>query len=410
MKNKFFRYIIMALFLIFLGNMITVRPTYAASAEVNLTSDVNEVTVGDKIFVYININSSTQFGNFEANLTYDDDLLEYKKGSSVITGDSGFLRISDMSVTQGDKSRKYTLEFKALEAGVCEISFSGRAIVYDIENEKEMSVSSNILNLSIKAPEKASENANLKSLKISPSQLTPEFSANTYEYSVKVGNETDQLIISALPEDEKATVSVSGNDFLKEGENKIVITVLAESGDVIKYNINVFREVSEEPNDLEEQEDTLETVQKTFDIVTTDEGQYLVYSGKYQLIQPQSDVSIPKGYQESSLTIEGTSIPVYVPIENETSEFILVYVENEYGEKGFYQFDRIEKTLQRYNLDNVLSTDDQNEDLDQGALTEEYNSNLSKAAIVIALLSAFCILMIIVIIRLLLKQKSSRQQ
>lgn len=408
MKNKRFSYIIMTLFIMVFGSMITAKPSYAASAEVVISSDAKEVTVGDSVFVSINIKSDTQFGNFEANLTYDDDLLEYKKGSSAITGNSGFLKISDMAVAEGDKTRKYTLEFKALEVGVCEISFSGRAVVYDFENDLEMSVSSNVLTFQVKAPETASTNANLKSLKISPSELTPAFAADIYEYNVNVGNETDQLIISALSEDEKASVSISGNDFLKEGENKIIITVLAESGDSITYTINVNREMADESNSGEPVNNP-DKIQNTLEVITIDQVQYVIYSGKYQLVQPQGELSIPNGYKESSLNLGGTSITAYVPMNNETSDFILIYAKNENGEEGFYQYDREEKTLQRINPDSIQSDDETSNIEEEDTAAKNYNENLSKAAIVIAILSALCILLMIVSIRLLLKQKGRKR-
>ncbi|MDF2944589.1 MAG: hypothetical protein K0S01_3447, partial [Herbinix sp.] len=235
MGNKLKKQIGVFILLFIAGGFVTAKPCLAASAEIEIASEASSITVGDNVYVYITITSNTLFSDFEANLTYDDNILEYQGGASVITGSSGFLKISDMGITEGSNTRKYTLKFEALQVGTSEISFSGPAMVSDFALEREMSVSSNVLTLEVKPTVTASSNANLKSLKINPSILEPIFDKNVFNYNVNVGYETENLIIDALPEDNKASVSISGNDFLKEGENKVIVTVLAESGDIIEY-------------------------------------------------------------------------------------------------------------------------------------------------------------------------------
>ena len=398
------------LFLFIIGGFASTQQCQAASATVNIEADSAEMTVGDNIFVYIKIDSSTLFGNFEANLTYDEDILEYSGGAAVITGGSGFLKISDMGVLEGEDTRKYTLKFKALKAGMCTFAFSGRAIVYDATTESEMSVSSNELTLNVKAPVSASTNANLKSLKISPSELTPSFDTKIFEYSANVSYDTEQLIITALSEDSKATVSIAGDDTLVEGENKVVVSVLAESGNVIEYTINVMKETSPEQNTTDEPSISPGAIQSSFEIVKIDGEQYAIFNGKYKLMEPNSDIAIPEGYQKGSVTLAGESVTAYLPINNGESEFLLLYMKNELGDSGFYRFDRVEKTLQRYVSDDILingggakgSTDDNN-------MEKKYNSNLSKAAIVIALLTAFSGVLIFITIRLVLRLKGYKE-
>jgi hypothetical protein len=411
MKNKMKQFAGVLFLLLIAGSFLTAKPCLAASAEVELSSDTAEVTIGDNIFVYINIKSESSFGDFEANLTYDDDILEYRGGASVITGSSGFLKISDMGITEGSTTRKYTLKFEALQVGMCEISFSGRAIVYDFETGYDMSVSSNVLTLDVKAAETASNNANLKSLKISSVELTPAFDKNILEYNVNVGFETEKLIINALTEDGKATVSISGNDLLKEGENKVVVTVLAESGDVIEYTINVFRESA--PADGTPSGEPVISPGAShglFEVVEIDGEKYAVYSGRYKLIEPDSEVVIPNGYIETKIIVSGISITAYSPENNFESEFLLIYAMNEFGEEGYYQYDRIEKTLQRYVTNTVIGND--NTDItntEDYVSSQEYRNNLNKAAIVIALLSALSVLLIIVVIRLFFRIKGYKE-
>lgn len=91
-----------------------------------------------------------------------------------------------------------------------------------------------------------SNNTNLKVLSIEGVELTPAFSANVTEYSVKLVNYKEQsLKINAEAEDEKSTVKVEGNEEIKIGENVISITVTAEDGTTKVYKVTVINEEKE---------------------------------------------------------------------------------------------------------------------------------------------------------------------
>lgn len=402
MKIKLLKCVAAFLFLVIAGVLVSPKPCYAASAVVDISSD-NNVTVGDDIFVYLKINSATSFGDFEANLSYDENLLQYSKGPSAITGSNGFLKISDIGVSKGVNSRKYTLKFKALKTGTCKISFSGAASVYEFESGNEMSVSANVLHVNIIPKKSASKDADLKDLKISPSKLTPAFDKKVHEYSTQVGYDTQQLIVNAIAENENATVSISGNDSLKVGQNKVIVSVLAESGAVIEYTINVKREdkadqvtpqVSPTPGVLSE---------GTFETVKIDGEIYAVFSGKYKLIKPDSEVQIPEGYAATTINLSGNEVTAYAPQNNPDAEIILLYAENESGEKSFYLFDRVEKTMLRY-TDQTLSSAGKTASADN-AKAEQYRNKLNIAIVTIIVLSGIIILLTVVAVRFYLKQR-----
>lgn len=372
----------------------------AASAQISLTADRDEIRAGDIFHVFITIESDVAIGNFEANLTYDDSLMQYNGGASVISGSSGFLKISDMYVNEGDYSRKYSLEFEALKVGTAKIEFFGRIMVYDFDYDREMPVSSNVLELEIKPDVTASSDARLKSMQVFPAGLNPEFDPDVYDYYINVGNETQRLVITATPFDANATVSISGNDFLDEGDNNVVISVLSEAGDIIEYTIKAYREpAADEPaTDLPDNEGRPEDY---FELYREDDRIYASFGGKYEVIEPGEGVAIPEGYKVGSITISGITIPAYIPENNDQSEFVLIYARNEYGDEGFYKYDRIEKTLQRYNDSSWV--------IDNGAGNEEGRKddsrNLAKAVFVIVLLCALCILMTFVAVRMYIRLK-----
>lgn len=412
MKVKRIKYVSVLFLLFLVGSLITAKPCLAASAEVSISTEATDVTVGQSFFVYVVIDSDTLFSNFEANITYDDDILEYKGGASVITGNSGFLKISDMADPEAEDSRKYALEFEAIQVGNCDIAFSGSAMVYDYEEGNPMSVSRSDLTISVKAPVTASTNAKLKSLVISPSTLEPAFDQGVFKYKASVENETQKLIITALPEDGKAKVTIKGNDFLQEGENKVIVTVLAESGDIIEYTIDVFREAaSAEENPTEDEEITpIEQQQSLFEVVLIDGIKYVLYSGKYQLLEPGVDVTVPKGYVKTSMKISGVNVTAFYPEGNMESEFLLVYGKKDTGEAGFYLYDRMEKTLQRYQDGGTVIIGDTNVDEMKDALNaKKLQANLNRANIMIILLVVLSGLQIFIIFRLILKLKGYRE-
>lgn len=406
MKSNMKKYISLFLLLFLAGSLITAKPCLAASAQITISSEPEQITVGDDIMVYIAIDSDTSFSNFEANLVYNEDVLKYQGTEAAISGNNGFLKISDMNEFESTKYRKYALKFEAIDVGSCEISFYDNTVkVYDSDSETEMPVSSNVLTINVKAAQTASTNAKLASLVTSPA-ITPEFNKDVYDYSVNVGYETEKLIITAQPEDNKAKVSISGNDFLEVGENKVIVTVLAQSGDVIEYTIKVIREAaSDEETSPEDAEVTPGASTNLLEVIEANGEQFIIYSGKYKIVEPGSDVVIPKGYVMTKLIISGQSVTVYSPQDNLDSRFLLIYAENENGEPGFYQYDRTEKTLQCYQTDAYSVNPNTVTDTEKIMSSKEYRANLNKAAIIIAILCALCALQIFIIIRLYMKKK-----
>lgn len=93
--------------------------------------------------------------------------------------------------------------------------------------------------LTTEKPEEKSNNSALKELTLLQGTLSPEFSKDVKEYTVQVGKDVTELQLDAIPEDEKAKAIVEGNTDLKDGENKVTITVTAEDGSTTVYTLTV---------------------------------------------------------------------------------------------------------------------------------------------------------------------------
>lgn len=82
-----------------------------------------------------------------------------------------------------------------------------------------------------------SSNTFLSKLQVNVEGLTPNFNKNKYSYTLALNEKVDSVNVTAVAEDSKAKVSVSGNTNLKEGDNTISIVVTAENGAKKTYTI-----------------------------------------------------------------------------------------------------------------------------------------------------------------------------
>lgn len=86
-----------------------------------------------------------------------------------------------------------------------------------------------------------SSNAYLSKLQINQEGLTPNFNKNKISYAVTVGENVNDLKVTAVAEDSKSKVAISGNTGLKNGDNKVYITVTAQDGTKKVYTITVTK-------------------------------------------------------------------------------------------------------------------------------------------------------------------------
>lgn len=84
-------------------------------------------------------------------------------------------------------------------------------------------------------------NAYLSKLQVNQEGLTPNFNKTKTNYAITVGENVDSLKVTATPEASTSKVSVTGNTNLKNGDNKIYITVTAQDGTKKVYTITVTK-------------------------------------------------------------------------------------------------------------------------------------------------------------------------
>ncbi|MBR4780675.1 MAG: cadherin-like beta sandwich domain-containing protein [Lachnospiraceae bacterium] len=390
---------------------------HASSADITISSDSDIYHKGDTVSISIEIEADVIPGDFEGYLLYPEDVLTYVSGPGVVSGGEGILKISDQVETETKTSRKYALKFKATGLGNAEISLREDPELYEYEEGYLMSVSSNVLRLSVTASAKDSSDASLAVLKVSPGTLTPAFDTDVTEYEVKVPEGTGKLVVSAAASDMDAVVDVKGNESLVSGTNRIEIKVTAPDGSTKLYVIKCeYGEKKEDPIDDPQTTDipvstepvpTEPGVKNGISAVQKGEEIHLLCDNEFVVTEPDESIIIPEGYEKTYLKIDGLSIPVYASKDEGKDSFLLIVIKDNNGAPVLYSYDRAEKTLQRYKEKSTKQTGMVlTESIEALELAQSYEKSLNTLTIIIAVLSGLTLALLIIVISLSVKNKN----
>lgn len=387
------------------------KTAQAAVATIDLQVEEEVVRVGDEFEVTLTIQAQptedetpqdARIGDFEAYLIYNDDVMEFVTAPSCITGGAGMLRIVDMGAQASDGSRTYAVRFLAHARGTAELSLDSRPMVYTYGTGNAMSVSSNVLQLTVDPSKDASDNANLSALKVNPGKISPAFATTIREYEVTVPYETEMIVVSALTEDVNAKVAVNGSTELKIGRNTVVVTVTAENGTEKRYYLYVTRE-EEKPEPTATPEPPKEESGYEEGLHATEEGgkTTLLYAGSYTVSENPDAYVAPTGYEETVLYVDGVRIKAYVKRDVPDSDFFVLVLEDELGAVGYYRYDRKEQTLQRFDEERIEIKQVVEED--NSAVYEtlsKYKSQQVFLLFTLAMMIALCVLLLLIVVRL----------
>ena len=280
----------------------------AASCKVNVSGATAEV--GDTFSVKVSIGEKV--AGVDITLSYDADALTYSSGSGgvgnlSVSGGSGKVRIFDYYAS-GDGSFSCTLTFKAKAAGKTTLKVV-RTDISDAGGDS-MTVSAGSSSITVNEPKVASSDASLSSLTISPGKLSPAFSSDVTSYKANVENKVKKVTVSAKARDGAAKVSVSGNEDLSVGSNKITVKVTAEDGSTKSYVITVTRAEAEKESEKETQKETEKETQKETEKESASETASETEPAEYRLInaageelefRPSQGASLPAGFAMKTL-------------------------------------------------------------------------------------------------------------
>ncbi len=389
---------------------IPVLLVQAASATITLATEVEEIHVGDIVEIQLIVQADATIGDFEAFLKYDDTKFEFYSSVSCITGGAGMLKIADIGASPSQQDRVYRIFFKATAVGECEIALYERPVVYNYADGTELSVTGFSKTFSILPSDNASSDNRLSALYVVDNfdktvVLTPSFSSDIQTYAVTVEYAVQDLIISAVSTDDKASVEVLGGKELFIGVNEVVITVKAEDGSEKAYTIFVRRlEETEQIKEVELKETVLES-----GVTANIKGEtvWLTQYHNYEVCEKPEDFIVPDNYIETVLLLNGVQMVAYVNKDVTEEQFLLLILQNEAEEIGWYRYDRVEQTLQRVCNEEYIITQvvQSNDDALQDALSQ-YEVQQKGWIITISVLFGIVLSLLMVILWLCIRCKN----
>lgn len=101
---------------------------------------------------------------------------------------------------------------------------------------------------------KEQANANLENLAVRQGILIPEFDPRDTKYTVEIPTQSDKIDLLAIPQKEKAKVTILGNERMEIGDNIVQIKVIAEDGISNKTYEIVVRRRNEQEEEQYKQE------------------------------------------------------------------------------------------------------------------------------------------------------------
>ena len=394
---------------------VPVQTAMAASATITLTTDAEEIHVGDTVEVKLTISADATIGDFEAFISYDDTIFEFYSAASCITGGAGFLKVSDIGASPSSQERTYRIYFNALARGECEVALYERPVVYCYTDGTEMSVTGVNKIFSVLPSVTASGNSRLSALHLVDTKpetvkLTPAFRPETTAYYATIDRDSDMVIVSAIAEDPLANVEVAGGKNLSLGNNEVLITVTAEDGTETVYTVHVYRsEYEKEPEVPEETEpeEPIVSVESGIAFEAMD-GQVLVTEyHTYTVCEKPEDFLLPDNYVQTTLLIDEIQVDAYAKQGENPEEFLLLVLKNEAGEINWYRYDRIEKTLQRVNKEEyVITKVIQSNDKQLKEAIQQYEQNQLVLIVAVAVLLGLCLILLMVILVLCIRRRN----
>ena len=248
--------------------------TLAASAGISFSK--KNATVGDTITVTVTVSAADMYGvNVVGN--YNEQILTYVSGAS--GGGAGLFQIADSESFNGESKKSFKIKFKAKSAGSSTVSVSGQVASGIPPEDVNVSASSSVKVSDVTK----SNNANLSSLRTGVGSLSPAFSPDVTEYTVKVKNSDTKCLVYAVAADKNATFAVNGSSDLKVGTNTRKVVVTAPSGKQKTYTLTIIRSDKPDKEDKTEEE-------------TASELEVIVDDTSYTVLTDISDVELPTGF------------------------------------------------------------------------------------------------------------------
>lgn len=347
---------------------VPVTISYAADGTIAFSDPTGKV--GEEITIKVKMEAGgAAIGDGQATISYDSSKLEFVSGTNA-TNENGTVQLS-ASGTGTETELNFELKFKALAEGETTIeTLSSTAYLFSDETLNLVPGTGTVKIEAGSGTTEATGSDGNGERKVSE--------ANIDVMGTKYGiyeNFTDALIPEGFS---KTTISYNGNEhnaIQQDSSGKIMVYLIAGTNDPVMA--------------LYEEADSSFTLAEQ---VGLREDFYIFVLG-------EGDGSVlPEQFQETVMEMNGTNFPAWQNIESK--DHFLVYALSSEGQEGYYQYDSMERTYQRYT---VKATKGEEEEVDDTILGKIKSQMEPYFLIVLAVAAAIILLLLIIVIVLSVK-------
>lgn len=242
---------------------------------------------------------------------------------NISSSNSGVVAISEDRVWIENNS--YSIKLSAINTGTATITVTPSGVSDGSGNNANLSAKS--IKITVSAPREKSNDNNLKSLSVTGYELSPEFDKDIQVYKATIPEGTKNIEVKATANSPYAKVTGNGNIELEDGANTINIVVTSETGSEKIYTINI-------------------------DVKDENPINVTINNREYTLVKLKEHLTKPETFEESTTTIEGYEIPIFI---NNKADITLVGLKNEDGIISLFEYKNGEYSkFNEMNLDNLL--------------------------------------------------------
>lgn len=355
---------------------------YASQGTISLSDPTAKVGESVSVTVKVTATGSETLKSVDMSITYDNSVLEFESGTSA-TGESGTVKLT----SDADSAIKtYTLNFKALKESTSNIKIAN----YEIKDSKDSVVEMSKV---------GSSTVTISGGDSSVETTTGETSTEDMQGSTEPTEETKIV----TPPGKDVEVEIAGTPFyvckipkeeIPEGFEYIGYEFQGKAVDAVKSDSVILfylNQIGEEPIAF-----------YVYDKAT--EG-FSIYAPvnpclNYTVVNLDEDVTIPEGFIETEVSVGGVAVTAWQSSAN--AEYYLLYVMNSDGDKGWYLYDIVEKTVQRYNSSDSTEEGSSYKDM-YAQLNDKYNEDMESKMHLIYAFLVLTVILLFVIINLIIR-------
>lgn len=332
----------------------------ADGAAVSIQTRNTTVTEGDTVYVLITVKSSQGLSGFEGHFPYDNRVLQFQTGGSVVYGNDNEFRIEDVEREQTVKQIKYSIKFQARREGNTTITLKKPYNVFGESTSDKLSVSYNTLTIVVRK------------------KGDPDTTTTTVP--VSQGDQENQPVVS--PSAQPSPTPTSTPKKKKKKKKKAKATAVPEETPVVA-----------EKNQPVSQDGVRAILS----------GDKVIVSGtsSIQIVEPETE-QIPQGFGKTELNLDGQTVTAYALESNTEHTYVLLYGKTGDQER-FYLYDREQNSLLPYdqvrawyrsNMDGIVSERESQAEL-----------KTKRLQYVVGILLAFSGLMLLAVISIYMKYR-----